>query len=216
MPQPRPKDSARHGWWRWTLIGLLVVAVAVAGVGAWFGFGSDLLARSRAREAMSRFAAGPAQAPAESAQARPGQVIGVITIPRLGLTWPVVAGTDRLGRGLGWNPGTTWPGEPGNAVLAGLRLTGGSPLRHFPDLRTGDRIVLRMSDGSGALRTLTYVVKVAPAQLTVDRDDTWVMDAVPGHPSAVPTESLLTLVSSQDLLATRERSVAFAVLQPSA
>jgi sortase A len=185
----------------------LVVAVLLAAVGLWWlGWGSDLVARGRARDAMAGFGAS-APATADEARAHPGATIGVISIPRLGLTWPVVSGTDHLDRGLGWVPTTGFPGQPGNMAVTGPRLTDGSPLRHFGDLRVDDEIVVRTST-----HVFTYTVVVPPSSLTVDRDDTWVLDGVPGHPGAVPTRSVLTIISSQDLLASRERSVGFAVL----
>lgn len=213
MPSARRAAApARSGVLRWFVIGLVLV-ILLAGAGlAWVWVGSDVVARGRAREAMAAFRANPVTAPedASGAAGRPGDVMGIISIPRLGLTWPIVVGTGSLDRGLGWTVGSSWPGTEGNAVVSGLRLTGGSPLRHFPGLTVGDRVELRLRGKGATPRVLVYEVKVAA--LTVDRDDAWVLDAVPGHPSAVPTESLLTLITSQDLLASRERSVVFAVL----
>ena len=213
MPSPRRAAApTRSGVLRWFVMGLVLVLL-LAGAGlAWVWVGSDVVARGRAREAMAAFSANPAAAPVNASEAtgRSGDVLGIITIPRLGLTWPIVVGTGHLDRGLGWAVDSSWPGSPGNAVVSGLRLTGGSPLRNVADLRVGDRVEVRLRGTSAAPKVLVYEVKVAG--LTVDRDDAWVLDGVPGHPSAVPTESILTVITSQDLLASKERSVAFAVL----
>ncbi len=204
--RPRPRSTRGGGVVRGLLLGM-VIAVVTAGLTlGWIGWGSDLVARRRARDAMAAFGAS-APASVGEARAHPGATIAIVSIPRLGLTWPLVSGTDHLDRGLGWVPTTSFPGETGNAAVTGTRLTDGSPLRHFGDLRVGDDIVVRTS-----ARSFTYRVVVPPSSLTVDRDDTWVLDGVPGHPGVVPTASVLTIISSQDLLASRERSVCFAVL----
>lgn len=217
-PQDTPAPGGRRGRPRrrgralgWVLV--LVLVLALAGTAGWFGYGTDVLGRARARDTLASLTGNWGSAPTDpvTASQRAGQPMATISIPRLNLTWPVVVGTDDLSRGLGWYPGTTWPGERGNAALAGLRVTAGSPLRHIQNLAVGDTIVL-----TTATNVLTYTVTVPATALTVDQNAAWVLDPVPGHPGTPPTQSLLTLTTAQDLVATSERSVLFATLASSA
>ena len=59
----------------------------------------------------------------------------------------------------------------------------------------------------------TYVLEVAPRDLTVDDAATWVLGAVPGEPEREPTRALITLTTCQDLLRSPDRSVGFGYLQ---
>ena len=75
----------------------------------------------------------------------PGDVIGEIDVPRLGLNAIVVQGdTDaNLRRAVGHLSNTSLPGEPGNVALAGHRETFFRPLR---DVRPGDVITIKTFD----------------------------------------------------------------------
>jgi sortase A len=87
----------------------------------------------------------PAFARSESEQTPPprsvaiGDVIGEIGVPRLGMKAIVVEGDSMkiLRRAVGHVPGTAFPGESGNAALAGHRDTLFRPLRN---IRLGDTI----------------------------------------------------------------------------
>jgi sortase A len=84
-----------------------------------------------------------------------GSAVGVLEIPALHLNQVVVQGTSAadLMKGPGLLPGSALPGTPGNAVIAGRRVTFGAPFGNLSHLRTGDRI--RAVDGAG---TFTYRV----------------------------------------------------------
>ncbi len=71
-----------------------------------------------------------------------GSVIGMIEIPRVGLTAMVLQGdsSDVLRRAVGHVPSTPLPGETGNVALAGHRDTIFRPLRR---VNVGDVIELR-------------------------------------------------------------------------
>jgi sortase A len=75
-------------------------------------------------------------------------VRALVTIPRLDLSVPMRAGTDAeaLAGGLGhWHNGIR-PGQRGNFVLAGHRVTETEPFADFPALRPGDRVVVQTSN----------------------------------------------------------------------
>ena len=75
---------------------------------------------------------------------RPGDALGRLEIPRLGLRVVVVEGTsaEELARGPGHYPTTPLPGLGGTVAVAGHRTTYSQPFRHIDELRAGDRVVL--------------------------------------------------------------------------
>jgi sortase A len=103
-------------------------------------------------------------------RARPGQAIGRIRIPAIGLSKVVVegTGTDDLHKGPGHYPRTPLPGAPGTVAVAGHRTTYGAPFRNVDRLERGDRIVMQMP-----YATVTYRVE---RLRIVDPTDTWVVD----------------------------------------
>lgn len=76
----------------------------------------------------------------------PGDIIGQIEIPRLGLKAVVAEGDSSkiLRRAVGHVPETALPGQAGNIALAGHRDTLFRPLRH---IRLGDLIVVKTDAG---------------------------------------------------------------------
>ena len=99
-----------------------------------------------------------------------GEALGRIRIPRLGVSFAFVDGTetDALKRGPGHYEGTALPGMPGTVGLAGHRTTYLAPFRNINRLRRHDRIELRMPYG-----TFTYAVEgtaiVSPEDVRVLR-----------------------------------------------
>ncbi len=138
-----------------------------------------------------------------------GTVIGEILIESLDLRWPIVAGVtpEALAVGVGWYPGTALPGEVGNMAIAGHRIMNGEPFRRIAELPKGAEVRIVT-----CYVTYVYEIDIPTSELTVDVDDAWVLDPLPGHPGQRPTTSLLTLTANQDLLPTRDRSVAVAHL----
>jgi sortase A len=81
---------------------------------------------------------------------QPGQPIGRIHIPSIGLDKIVVEGTDHddLQKGPGHYPATPLPGAPGTVAIAGHRTTYGAPFRHIDQVKPGARIVVQMPYGT--------------------------------------------------------------------
>ncbi len=96
-----------------------------------------------------------------------GDTVGVLQIPRLGLSVVVVEGDDAssLMLGAGHLQDTPMPWEPGNSVIAGHRDTDFAPLEH---VRRGD--ILAFKTGNA---TVEYVVSqtsvVEPSEVSVLR-----------------------------------------------
>ncbi len=101
-------------------------------------------------------------------KAIPGEALGIIRIPKIGLSAAFVEGvsTDDLKKGPGHYPATPLPGEEGNFALAGHRTTYGKPFWSLDKLRAGDEIFIRTTEGQFVYRVLWQRV-VHPSQSEV-------------------------------------------------
>lgn len=183
-----------------TVVTLLLVSALVA-AGSFVGWqvaGTNIVARGKARQALAATQTG-----------WPSDVVAVLTIPSIGLTWPVAASvsSDALGRGLGWYPWTAAPGAVGNCAIAGQRVGHGAPFADLLQVPAGAEVRL-----TTRTQRFTYRVVVPAAHLTVNRDASWVLSEVPGHPGLQGTKALLTLTTAQDLVDSGDRAVLFATL----
>ena len=122
-----------------------------------------------------------------------GSTVGAIQIPAIGVDQVVVSGTSAadLMNGPGLMPGSSLPGSPGNAVIAGRRVTFGGPFGSIGSLRKG--AVIHVVDGAGAFTyTVTRVHVVAIGKKDV----------------ILPTaDNRLTLVTSNSSVVTSGRLV---------
>jgi len=112
--------------------------------------GATARGRLAAAEALEAFSQAPVDTSAwspervkayVSARSSPATPLAILTIPRLGLTVPVLEGVDAaaLDRGAGHIPETASPGQPGNVGIAGHR---DGFFRGLKDVRVGDEIRL--------------------------------------------------------------------------
>jgi sortase A len=120
----------------------------------------------------------PTAAPTVRAPVKKGDVLGLMDIPRLGLSVAVLQGTSSrtLRLGAGHIAGTPLPGEAGNSGIAGHRDTF---FRNLKDIRPADEIQIQTA--TALFRYEVDWVKI------VDPDDLSVL--------APSTESALTLVT---------------------
>jgi sortase A len=99
--------------------------------------------------------------------------IGRIDIPKIGLTHPIFEGItmNNIDKGPSHWPGTAYPGEVGNAVFAGHRVTKSHPFRHIDQLVAGDvvtftvggrRTVYRVTSTEIVEPSATYIVNQTP------------------------------------------------------
>jgi sortase A len=100
--------------------------------------------------------------------AGPGDALGRLQIPAIGLSAVVVQGTGAgdLRSGPGHYADTPLPGQRGTVAIAGHRTTYGAPFRRVDELARGDRIELRMPYGRFAYRVERTRI-VAPTQVDV-------------------------------------------------
>ena len=110
----------------------------------------------------------PALIPEDSYAPEPVVEIGTMEIPALGLVHRIYQGVTlhNIDRGPSHWPGTADPGQPGNTVFAGHRITNSHPFRHLDDLVPGNQVIFTV----GGARSVYEVT----GSLVVDPDDTWI------------------------------------------
>jgi sortase A len=113
--------------------------------------------------------------------AAPGQPIGIIDIPKIGINYVAVQGTDEadLERGPGHYSNTSLPGNPGIAAFAGHRTTYAAPFYNLDQLAPGDPIFVTTTQGR-------FQYNVVQTQV-VDPSDVAVLDD-----TSTPTLTLTT------------------------
>jgi sortase A len=65
------------------------------------------------------------------------------------------------------------PGEAGNAVFAGHRVTHSHPFLHIDQLVGGDKVILHMPNGDFTYNVVDHVI--------VSPNDLWIVDPKPGY-----------------------------------
>lgn len=96
----------------------------------------------------------------------PGDAMGRLAIPKIGINPVFVNGTDwsaDLSRGPGRYPETSIPGLGELTAVAGHRTTFGAPFRRIDRLKAGDEIVLELPYG-------TFVYQVVEHEIVDDED----------------------------------------------
>jgi sortase A len=137
-----------------------------------------------------------------------GQPFAFIVVPAFGKNWKftIVQGATlaQLNVSPGHVPGTQLPGQVGNFVVAGHRVTAGNPFWSEPSLQDGDLIYIETE-----ANIYTYKVigkeQVLPTNLNV-------LDPVPGHPGEQPTQRLITLITCNPAWTGTHRVVVTGVL----
>jgi sortase A len=78
-----------------------------------------------------------------------GEAVAHLVIPKIGVDKFVVEGTslEQLRKGPGHYVGTSLPGQPGNAAIAGHRTTYGAPFYRLNELQPGDDIFVTTHEG---------------------------------------------------------------------
>jgi sortase A len=133
-----------------------------------------------------------------------GEAIGRVVIPKIGVDEIIVAGVGRedLKKGPGHFPGTPFPGQSGNAAIAGHRTTFGAPFRDLDQLAVGDRIEVETLIGKYTYEVFEFPAAIEPTD--VDR-------VIGGSPFAQ-----LTLMACHPPYSARQRIIVKAVLVPEA
>ena len=112
----------------------------------------------------------PVPPPPEDGSTEPRIEVGTIEIPKLGLTRPMFEGIRlaTLDNGPGHWPGTALPGEVGNVVVAGHRVSHNQEFRNIDQLLPGDEVIMSTLSGRHVYRVRSTEV-VAPEAI-------WIVD----------------------------------------
>ena len=169
-----PASAGRPSSLRWLERALLAIAIACLGYYGYVSAETMLYQAYENRELDALLRTGVASAASPAAPGgtarrtlAPGQTIGRIEIPRLGVSAIIKAGIDTrtLQLAVGHIPGTAIPGEKGNVGLAAHRDTF---FRRLGEVQSDDEI--RVTTSVGAYR---YRVERTDV---VDPRDVWVLD----------------------------------------
>ncbi|MEY2467400.1 MAG: sortase [Actinomycetota bacterium] len=110
----------------------------------------------------------PVAAPRNAYAAEPVVQLGTIEIPKIGLFHQVMHGISmrNIDHGPSHWPGTAMPGEVGNTVFAGHRVTHSHPFLRINELEIGDPVVFHVG-GVRSTYTVTGSEVVYPNQLSI-------------------------------------------------
>ena len=112
--------------------------------------------------------AGPVSPPRQRYIPEPIRQIGTIEIPKIGLVHPVFEGISLtvIDHGPSHWPGTALPGQNGNTVFMGHRVTHSHPFRHIDQLVPGDAVVFVIQGARSVYRVTGHEV-VTPKDLWI-------------------------------------------------
>ncbi|HVL92086.1 MAG TPA: class E sortase, partial [Acidimicrobiales bacterium] len=110
----------------------------------------------------------PVRVPVNPRQREPLIEIGTIEIPKIGLTHRLFEGISltTIDQGPSHWPGTALPGQVGNAVFAGHRVTHSRPFRNIDQLQAGDEVIFNIG-GARTVYEMTGSQVVTPKALDI-------------------------------------------------
>ncbi|MEO8264911.1 MAG: class E sortase [Ilumatobacteraceae bacterium] len=117
----------------------------------------------------------PEAVPADPRAAEPLVQLGTIEIPKIGVSKPFYEGITltTLDHGPGHWPGTAMPGQLGNVVVAGHRVSHDKPFRHLEQLEPGDDVIFTTDSGQ-------FVYNVTSTEV-VYPSAVWIADQTPDY-----------------------------------
>jgi len=218
VDEPESKRSTGRRIAFWIGVGLIMAGLSLLAYVAWQLWGTNIIAKKHQREITSQLQEDWAAGAGCDRFCPKGQADALIRIPRFGKKYvvPVLEGTDKatvLDKGVfGHFEDTAGPGQVGNYALAGHRVTHGEPLRHMPDLRPGDKVIVETKTF-----TYTYVLDTNPNDLIISFTGVWVLAPIPHNPNSdslkvnpdPKSKRLITLTTCSEIFHTDNRMIAF-------
>ena len=210
-----PKRSTGKRIAFWIGVGLILAGLGLLAYVAWQLWGTNWVSKKHQREITSELQEDWAVGEGCDKYCPTGKASALIRIPKFGPKYvvPVIEGTsqDILAKGFGHFEDTAAAGQLGNYALAGHRVTHGEPLRHMPDLRPGDKVIVETKQF-----TYTYVLDTNPNDLVISFTGTWVLEPIPNNPKRGGVEPkqtsgqrLITLTTCSEIFHTDNRMIAF-------
>ena len=197
-----PKTPARKRSILRIAIAVVISVVALVGLFASYEVWGTSLAESRAQQlllARYRQELPTTVLDDPTAPVTRGDPIALLVVPSIGLSQVVIEGSSpsELNQGPGHVPATPLPGEFGNSVVLGRRVSYGAPFASLAALHAGDEI--QVTTGQGA-----FAYKVKDVQSLPESDPSI---------TAGRGQSELTLVTAGPLRSPGERTVVTASLE---
>jgi sortase A len=142
----------------------------------------------------------PESPPADPRAAETLVELGSIEIPKIDVSKSIFEGITltTLDNGPGHWPGTAVPGQLGNVVIAGHRVSHDKPFRHLEQLEPGDDVIMTTADGR-------FVYKVTGTEV-VNPDALWIVDQTADYTA--------TLFACHPAGSTKQRIVVHLALSP--
>jgi sortase A len=121
----------------------------------------------------------PIDVPSDPYAPEPVRLIGRMQIPRIGLDHDVYEGItmNNIDHGPSHWPGSAMPGQVGNAVFSGHRITHDHPFRRLDELTGGDSVFFEIGGARSTYRVVGSEI--------VTPNDMWI-----ANPSPTPTATL--------------------------
>jgi sortase A len=126
----------------------------------------------------------PIDVPSDPYAAEAVVELGRIAIPKLGLDHKMMNGVtlNNIDQGPSHWPGSAFPGQVGNSVIAGHRVTHTHPFLHLDQLVPGDQIIVT-AHGMRATYAVTETFVVFPSEMRiVDPTTTPILTLFACHP----------------------------------
>jgi sortase A len=128
--------------------------------------------------------------------------VGTITLPTLGLSWPIFEGTTeaQLSKGVGHYVGSVLPGIRDNSVLSGHRTT---VFNRLGELEVGNLIFVRTQAGDFTYRVRSFQIVVRTSREVIVPTDTAVLTLTTCYPFNQIGATTDAFVVSADLVGSR-------------
>ena len=127
----------------------------------------------------------PEAVPADPRAAEPLVQLGTIEIPKIGVSKPFFEGITltTLDHGPGHWPGTAMPGQQGNVVVAGHRVSHDKPFRHLEQLEPGDDVIFTTDAGQFVYKVTSTEVVYPSAVWIADQTADYTATLFACHPA---------------------------------
>jgi sortase A len=119
--------------------------------------------------------------------------IGTISIPKIGVNHPIYEGIwlTVIDHGPGHWPNTAMPGQRGNTVFPGHRVTHSHPFLDLDQLAPGDQIIFHMADGDHVYAVRQTIIVKPTDMWVVDQTETPTVTLIACHPKHSAAERIV-------------------------